>query len=787
MKNNDEKVKELMNNVEIPEELEPDNIKLMLDEKAAEEKRGGIKHSAGRITAAAAACAVIVGGAAAVNKAGLLTPHNGVDTIESSSAMSTAADPETESFANTVVSPKGAFMESAESYQQIYDLMSEARTNRRDNLTKYEYGDNAESSADMPQTNGLDMAAGQSGGMGGGGDDYSTVFNQEENVLESDVYQTDGHFIYRLTDNSELMIAETENGKFINSSSVDINSLIPDNPLFDDQYAWSNKMFLYNDKLIVISTLSYAKNPDAEDDSNMYYNDLTRVSVLTTGIDPQLVDVYYQDGYCSDTRISPEGYLYLITNFGTYISETEEYNESMIPWCGMDEPKCVDAGNILLPDEGFSDSYYPSFTVIGALDLNGGDSVTVSDVKALAGYSGIVYCSEENLYTAYGWESTDITRFSISGGSVTPAASCTIKGFVNDQFSMSEYNGTFRVASTDSQFNFLFAAESTMTNGEDSENVQNNYLYVFDMDLNELGCITDFGIDESIQSVNFNGDMAYVVTFRRTDPLYAIDLSDPANPVITSELKINGFSTYMQKWDENTLLGFGIDADDDGVTTGIKASMFDNSDPENLSEIDKWTPERNTIADSFYSAGAYERKALLIAPEKNIIGFPLYSDKVTPLKGRVTTENDPLNVREWAYKEAEIIGTIDKGAEVTVLDNWGDFYQIDYNGKLGYVDTNYVTLEDVNGEPDHFDYHDTAYKYVFLSFENGKFTEIGSISEAEGENKYSYYLTPDRALYIGDHIYVLSQCKFTALDMNTMEETDSITFENEFTENFYED
>ena len=111
----------------------------------------------------------------------------------------------------------------------------------------------------------------------------------------------------------------------------------------------------------------------------------------------------------------------------------------------------------------------------------------------------------------------------------------------------------------------------------------NNYPLLFDKDLKKIGEITHFAKDEMVKSVSFDGNIGYVVTFVQTDPLFAVDLSDPANPTILDEFKIDGFSTYMQKWDEGHLLGFGKTVTNNRED-GYKIVMFDNSDPEDLKE-----------------------------------------------------------------------------------------------------------------------------------------------------------------------------------------------------------
>ena len=115
------------------------------------------------------------------------------------------------------------------------------------------------------------------------------------------------------------------------------------------------------------------------------------------------------------------------------------------------------------------------------------------------------------------------------------------------------------------------------------------------------------------------GDMAYFVTFRQTDPLFSVDVSDPANPKILGYLKIPGFSEYLHPFGNGLLFGLGQDADEkSGGIRGLKISMFDISDSGNVKEIAK-----NIYRDGRYSQSdaEYDRKAITIDADKNIIGF----------------------------------------------------------------------------------------------------------------------------------------------------------------------
>lgn len=325
-----------------------------------------------------------------------------------------------------------------------------------------------------------------------------------------------------------------------------------------------------------------------------------------------------------------DGYLYIISSDDKYLDYEETSDDDIdnyIPqYCVGNESRYVDPENIMIPSCKITEFYdYVSYTNISGLDLNSEAPNQPVDMKSIAGYTNNVYCSPQNLYVVSGYDESEITRFSVSGGAVAPQASGKVNGYVNDQFSMSEYNGFFRIAVTENVWE-----ESTVFAEEDSSIATNtlvtqkNSLYVLDMDMKVVGSISDFGINEQIKSVNFSGDTAYAVTFRQTDPLYAIDLSNPYSPVMLDELKISGYSSYMQKWGDGLLLGFGAEADEDtGMETGIKVTMFDNSNPDELAALDSVSLISGGEFEYIYSEAVYERKALFIDAERNLIGFPV--------------------------------------------------------------------------------------------------------------------------------------------------------------------
>jgi uncharacterized secreted protein with C-terminal beta-propeller domain len=199
---------------------------------------------------------------------------------------------------------------------------------------------------------------------------------------------------------------------------------------------------------------------------------------------------------------------------------------------------------------------------------------------------------------------THLARLDLKDGDLKLAASVDVPGQVLNQFAFDEYDGNFRIV-------------TTLMSNETTDHVYNDRaaLFILNQDLEVVGALPSIVKNESVKSVRFDGKVGYVVTFERVDPLFAIDLSTPKKPKVMSALKIPGFSTYMQPWSQGRLLGLGRDGDEDGESEWLKLSMFDTSDPFDVTEEDTLVIESNE------AAALYEHKALLISSELNLIGF----------------------------------------------------------------------------------------------------------------------------------------------------------------------
>lgn len=196
---------------------------------------------------------------------------------------------------------------------------------------------------------------------------------------------------------------------------------------------------------------------------------------------------------------------------------------------------------------------------------------------------------------------TQIHRFDISKPTQTVyVGSGAVPGFLLNQFSMSEHEGTLRVASTDAPpwWGSDRQSESHVTTLQLKEGA-----------LVRVGQVGGMGRGERIYAVRFLGDRGFVVTFRQTDPLYTLDLSDPAKPLVRGELKIPGYSAYLHPIGETLLLGVGQNANDQGRVSGTQVSLFDVSDLANPTRL-----QQTTFPDSWSEAESDHRAFLFWEP-----------------------------------------------------------------------------------------------------------------------------------------------------------------------------
>jgi len=227
------------------------------------------------------------------------------------------------------------------------------------------------------------------------------------------------------------------------------------------------------------------------------------------------------------------------------------------------------------PDKPCLDMFSVVFMDLTAEQPAPGSSTTVM------GVSGTVYASEQSLFVAaQTWDSpmgnwdgdfrTDIYRFALADDRAVYEGTGHVPGWTLNQFSMDEEAGLFRIATT-----------------SEAEGRSNNLFILQDTGdtLDIVGGITGLAFSERLYAARFMADRAYLVTFRQTDPLFVIDLSNPTDPVLTGVLEIPGYSAYLHPISADRLIGFGRDGDENGRIRGLQVSLFDVSDPANPQRI----------------------------------------------------------------------------------------------------------------------------------------------------------------------------------------------------------
>ena len=293
----------------------------------------------------------------------------------------------------------------------------------------------------------------------------------------------------------------------------------------------------------------------------------------------------------------------------------------------VDDGPLVDCADANQPRQFSGFGMLSIFTV----DLSAGLQAGVAERNAAAVMAGgeTIYASADHLYVATSeyvdWEAlsapeqqridtdygTEIHRFDISDpAKTTYEVSGRVDGHLLNQFSLDELDGNLRVATT--------AGSPWMGGTQESE----SFVVVLgesNGELAQIGKVGGLGKGETIQSVRFIGDTAYVVTFRQTDPLYTIDLSDPASPKVAGELKILGYSAYLHPIADGYLLGVGQDATAEGMTTGLQISLFDVSDPANTTRVAQATVPGGS------SAAEWDHRAFLWWDQADLAVIPVES------------------------------------------------------------------------------------------------------------------------------------------------------------------
>ncbi len=474
------------------------------------------------------------------------------------------------------------------------------------------------------------------------GVDFSGTNVQEIGVDEPDIVKTDGKRIVVLAEQSVLVVDVTgEDPELLGKISLGDVSV--------------RDLFLSGDRVLALGSRF----------GNIYYGDFaapegyypTPTSVVVeidiSSGEPQISRTLEFDGTYLSARLvgesarvvltsQPTGFVWAFPEGGGLKAEreAEEKNREIVRNSTIDNwvpyfvltnaaGDVIDEGAMVDCDRARHPQEFAGLNMLSVLSIDVGRGLRVADATGVLASGQTVYASTDNLYVAtqrwFDWRileadaenqdfegvTTQIHQFDISDDTRTEyVASGSVTGFLLNQFTMSELEGRLRVASTtepDWRRWGDFEQESMIT-----------ILEPQDSELVVVGMVAGLGKGERIYSVRFIEETAYVVTFRQTDPLYTVDLSDPSDPKVLGELKILGYSAYLHPLGDDLLLGVGQDADERGRVEGTQVSIFDVSDPANPERI-----AQLTLAKGSNSAVEYDHRAFLYWDPASLAVIPI--------------------------------------------------------------------------------------------------------------------------------------------------------------------
>ncbi|MCD7730405.1 MAG: beta-propeller domain-containing protein [Oscillospiraceae bacterium] len=605
----EEKLNELISEVEVPDELSPENIALMLKAKNAQSKmeaeHRNIKSAPSvtaqrrtiilRTAAGAAACAVFAAGMIAFNK-----QDNDVGQIEDQIDYS-------------AVSPEN-YDDLYNIYTGIYldgDSSNEEQTDTTNSETDDDLSPAIAQTEPEPEETLSELSS------------YDFSGSADGRVSEADIVKSDGTNLYCIS-NGKLYIVSLETMEVVAEVENKLNPPV--------------ELFIAGDTLILVSTETEEvqitdisdsaedsdsspsdtsqTEPDVPAEASDTYSDsdsnrITSNSVNRTNVvvdfynisdktNPILTTTYKQNGKYTSSKIVGDT-LYTVTGYSDYRTaplDKESGLDSYVPAYSIGGNKqYVAAGDIIIPSNANSTDY----TVVSAIDIST-PYVTSATVKAVLGSSKNVYCSADTLYiVGVGKSDNDsdysiITSFDLSApDGISYKASGSVAGKVISPYSMNEYNGLFRIAAE--------------LNDEDGRSVS---AYVLDETLTVVNSAGKLLPGESVSAVRFEENYASFYT-DSSEPALVIDLS--SNPPVQTQ-SLAGTSAYLYSFSDDKLLGLG--ESDDG--SALTLTMYNAENGLMLNTV--------TFADDLgdiNSKALTDRRVLLIDSEKGIIGVPVYS------------------------------------------------------------------------------------------------------------------------------------------------------------------
>lgn len=634
--------------IEIPEALKPEQIEKQLQEQKAKQQQENqhLKPKKSkkiipwrRLGSMVAVLALVVcsGIYITVTRVDKNSGTGQTDSIAMTDTQQTVGEAgETEEAEHVDVASLGTMYHRASDYKEVYQtLLKGYQQNWIEGEMSAETStatseDKASGNAAKDESADMDLSEGSKEG----GKDYSTTNLQMEGVDESDIAKIDGSYIYTVED-KYIVITDIRDGKL-----EEVTRFLPKDCGAADRVM---EIYVDGDQLILVvqgyetsldgnsKAGADKENKDEENSDETYSDEETAASVdsafwyemngksitqiqvysIVDRKNPEFEGRLIQDGYYNTSRKIGD-VVYLFTQYNmtsdvtSYVEkkhgveDLKEGNgvsslaEAVIPKVNGEK---VAASEIYLPE-----SSGESGILVSSLDVNKPDKVLDSKL-VISGYAQ-TYISKDALYLYEedydGAMITNIAKFALDEGRISGVAAAAVSGYVRDTFAINASDGYLRVLTTD------YSTEDEV-----------NALYILDENMKLTGQLTGIAPGEEIYAARFMGNTGYFVTYRNTDPLFTVDLSDPAKPEIIGELKVTGFSEYLHFWDDTHLLGIGYESDENtGNIENIKLSMFNIENPGEVTEEAKLV-----LKDVDYSEALYDYKSVIISKDKNLIGL----------------------------------------------------------------------------------------------------------------------------------------------------------------------
>jgi uncharacterized secreted protein with C-terminal beta-propeller domain len=481
-------------------------------------------------------------------------------------------------------------------------------------------------------------------------DSYSATNIQVAGVDEADIVKTDGGYIYTVSNDVSngqnyvyIVKADPQDPKAIAKITLDNNTNLAG-------------MFLSQDgnKLVIIGSqyqlYAYDINVAPKEAVIYPYRSAVKTFINVYDISDKVYPILARNLTLSGSYFNSRmigNYVYIIVSESAYVLEN---GELPLPTVYLETGDTdIAPSRIYYADkthyDGTGNNYftYTSFIGLNILD----DEQELANMTVLMGGASTMYVSSGNIYVTYPtWNGeqgdyTSIYRISVAQDKLAFEAKGSVAGYVLNQYSMDEYNGYFRLATTS------------------QKNSTQNNVFVLNMNLTTVGKLENLAVTERIYSARFMGDRAYLVTFRQIDPFFVLDLSNPADPKVAGELKIPGYSSYLHLYDANHIIGLGIE------NNAVKLSLFDVTNVNSPTEMAKYIIE----GDWTYSEALNDPKAFLFDKARELLVIP-----VSIVQYGVVT-GDPGTINETRKEAGTVFSTQAywQGAQVFKLTLTGGF------------------------------------------------------------------------------------------------------------------